>query len=264
MKFPTLRPSKARMGTFMEQHTKAALAAFGTIYQLTPSGKLTTIYQFDGPHGSFPLVQAADGNLYGTTAGFGFVNYGTIFKIVPSGDFALTLLFSFDAIDGAYPYAGLVQGSDRFGEIKAIVGGATSVVGSLTPTPKTDDNACIEGLARNLDNYSGFDGAVLNHETLRYEVFPFEMKLGDAVQVRADLDSGKLRAFVIHVAEGKPTDAASAREFKMLAKRDDGFLRHGVSIIHGVALGKADFVQMASADMGLIWSPRSNNQRSPA
>jgi 5-methylthioadenosine/S-adenosylhomocysteine deaminase len=148
--------------------------------------------------------------------------------------------------------------ADRFGEIKAIVGGATSIVGSLTPTPKTDDNACIEGLARNLDNYSGFDGAVLNHETLRYEVFPFEMKLGDAVQVRADLDSGKLRAFVIHVAEGKPADAASAREFKMLAKRDDGFLRHGVSVIHGVALGKAEFAQMASADMGLIWSPRSN------
>ena len=86
----------------------------GTIYQLTPSGKLTTIYQFDGPHGSFPigpLVQATDGNLYGTTAGFGF-NYGTIFKIVPSGDFALTLLFSFDVFDGAYPYAGLVQGND--------------------------------------------------------------------------------------------------------------------------------------------------------
>jgi len=57
------------------------------------------------------LVQATDGNLYGTTAGFGF-NYGTIFKIVPSGDFALTLLFTFDVFDGAYPYAGLVQGSD--------------------------------------------------------------------------------------------------------------------------------------------------------
>jgi hypothetical protein len=57
------------------------------------------------------LVQGTDGSLYGTTAGFGF-NYGTIFKIVPSGDFPLTLLFSFDVFDGAYPYAGLVQGSD--------------------------------------------------------------------------------------------------------------------------------------------------------
>jgi 5-methylthioadenosine/S-adenosylhomocysteine deaminase len=166
------------------------------------------------------------------------------------------------ALDG--PHAKLVADhalacdADRFGEIKAIVGGATSVVGSLTPTLNTDDNACIEGLARNLDNYSGFDGALLNKEKLRYEVFPFEMKLADADQVRADLDSGKLTAFLIHVGEGKPSDAASAREFKMLAKRGDGFLHAGVVVIHGVALGKAEFKQMKDADVGLVWSPRSN------
>jgi cytosine/adenosine deaminase-related metal-dependent hydrolase len=148
--------------------------------------------------------------------------------------------------------------ADRFGEIKAIIGGATSVVGGLTPTPNTNDNACIMGLARNLDNYSGFDGSVLNKEKVRYEVFPFEMKLADAAQVRGDLDSGQLKAFLIHVGEGKPSDAASAREFKMLAKRGDGFLRPGVSVIHGVALGMAEFGQMAVAGVGLIWSPRSN------
>ena len=32
----------------------------------------------------------------------------------------------------------------------------------------------------------------------------------------------------------------------------------GVSIIHGVALGKIEFKQMADAKVGLIWSPRSN------
>lgn len=166
------------------------------------------------------------------------------------------------ALDGPHSQLaadhGLICDADRFGEIKAIVGGATSVVGSLTPTPNTNDNACIEGLARNLDNYSGFDGALLNLEKVRYEVFPFEMKLGDAAQVRPDLDSGKLKAFLIHVGEGKPSDAASAREFRMLAKRGDGFLHAGVSVIHGVALGKPEFKQMAEAGVGLIWSPRSN------
>jgi len=152
----------------------------------------------------------------------------------------------------------LICDADRFGEIKAIVGGATSLVGSLTPTPNTDDNACIMGLARNLDNYSGFDGSVLNKEKVRYEVFPFEMKLSDGAQVRADLDSGALKAFLVHVGEGKPSDAASAHEFRMLAKRGDGFLHAGVSVIHGVALGKAEFKQMADAGVGLIWSPRSN------
>lgn len=153
---------------------------------------------------------------------------------------------------------GLACDADRFGEIKAIVGGATSVVGSLTPTPNTDNNACIEGLARNLDNYSGFDHSVLNKEPVRYEVFPFEMQLADAATVRADLDSGTLKAFLIHVGEGSPADAAAAREFRMLAKRGDGFLRPGVSVIHGVAFGRAEFAQMAAAEVGLIWSPRSN------
>jgi 5-methylthioadenosine/S-adenosylhomocysteine deaminase len=152
----------------------------------------------------------------------------------------------------------LMCDADRFGEIKAIIGGSTSVVGSLTPTPNTDDNNCIIGLARNLDNYSGFDGSTLNHEKLLYEVFPFEMKFGDANKARSDLESGKLKAFIVHVGEGKPGDAASAREFRMLAKRGDGFLRAGVSVIHGVALGRTEFKQMADAGMGLIWSPRSN------
>lgn len=148
--------------------------------------------------------------------------------------------------------------ADRFGEIKAIVGGATSLVGGLTPTPNTDDNNCITGLARNLDNYSGFDGSTLNKEKVRYEVFPFEMGLADSVRARNGLDSGDIKAFLIHVGEGKPSDAAAAREFRMLAKRGDGFLRPRVSVIHGVSFGKPEFIQMAANGVGLIWSPRSN------
>jgi uncharacterized repeat protein (TIGR03803 family) len=112
--FPYSGPIEGTDGNFYGTTYQGGTNAVGTIHQLTPSGKLKTIYQFDAIRGAYPigpLVQATDGNLYGTTAGFGF-NYGTIFKIVPSGDFAVTLLHTFDVFDGAYPYAGLVQGSD--------------------------------------------------------------------------------------------------------------------------------------------------------
>jgi len=148
--------------------------------------------------------------------------------------------------------------ADRFGEIKAIVGGATSVVGGLAPTSGTNNNACILGLTRNLDIYAGFPDSVLNKEKVWYVIFPFEMSLAATVAVRSGLDSGAVRALLVHAGEGKPTDAAAAREFAMLAKNGDGFLRPGVSVIHGVAFNAADFKQMAKASVGLIWSPRSN------
>jgi uncharacterized repeat protein (TIGR03803 family) len=78
----------------------------GTVFKITPSGTLTTLYGFDCNNGCYPyagLVQATDGNFYGTTYGL----YGTVFKITPSG--TLTTLFGFDGFDGGFPYAGLYR-----------------------------------------------------------------------------------------------------------------------------------------------------------
>jgi uncharacterized repeat protein (TIGR03803 family) len=102
----------------------------GTVFKITPAGTLTTIYVFCPeerhfcPNGSQPfavLAQASDGNFYGTTIYGGNLNCngtddgcGTVFRIDPSG--VLTSLYSFcpqpSCVDGANPYAGLVQGSD--------------------------------------------------------------------------------------------------------------------------------------------------------
>jgi 5-methylthioadenosine/S-adenosylhomocysteine deaminase len=153
---------------------------------------------------------------------------------------------------------GLACDTDRYGEVKAIVGGATSTVGTLAPARSgSDDNKCIIGLARNLDFYSGlYQRGQMNAEKLSYEVFPFQMSVDRAQQVRDALNSGRLTAFIIHVAEGKPTDASSVREFNLL--KAQGYLRKGVSIIHGVALGPPQFAELKDAGVGLIWSPRSN------
>ena len=85
----------------------------GTVFKITPTGAFTTLHSFDGADGSgasAALIQANDGNFYGTTSGFGSNNLGTVFKITPTG--ALTTLHSFDGADGQLSYAPLVQGSN--------------------------------------------------------------------------------------------------------------------------------------------------------
>jgi uncharacterized repeat protein (TIGR03803 family) len=59
----------------------------GTLYRITPSGAETVLYSFGtngsegiGPSGA--LLQANDGNLYGTTTAGGTANAGTVFKLV--------------------------------------------------------------------------------------------------------------------------------------------------------------------------------------
>jgi uncharacterized repeat protein (TIGR03803 family) len=88
---------------------------FGTIFQLNQSGTLTTLHNFSGvgTDGAEPvgaLVQASDGNLYGTTVNGGTSRVGTIFKITLGG--TLTTLHSFGGTDGANPVAALIQGAN--------------------------------------------------------------------------------------------------------------------------------------------------------
>jgi len=86
----------------------------GTVFKVTPSGSETVLYAFTGENGNgkFPLprlVQDADGNLYGTTAGGGDFKSGTVFELAASG--TETVLYSFKGAkaDGAVPGGGLVR-----------------------------------------------------------------------------------------------------------------------------------------------------------
>jgi len=115
----------------------------GTVFKIAPSGALTTLHSFDSTDGSGPeaaLIQATDGNFYGTTSGGGVHASGTVFKITPAGK--LTTLYSFcsqtNCPDGANPIAGLIQATDGNFYGTATQGGANGggTVFKITPSGK--------------------------------------------------------------------------------------------------------------------------------
>jgi uncharacterized repeat protein (TIGR03803 family) len=125
-------------GTTYEGGTTDCNAGCGTVFKITPSGKLTTLHSFNFTDGANPyaaLVQATNGNLYGTTYNGGAYGPGTVFKITPSGE--LTTLHSFEGADGYNPYAGLVQAGDGnfYGTTYQSYTGAGTVF-KITPSGK--------------------------------------------------------------------------------------------------------------------------------
>jgi uncharacterized repeat protein (TIGR03803 family) len=93
----------------------------GSVFSVSPTGQLTTLYDFcpqtncvDGANPEAGLILASDGNFYGTTDGGGATGWGTVYSISPSGKFRS--VYSFCALshctDGSLPTSALVQGTD--------------------------------------------------------------------------------------------------------------------------------------------------------
>lgn len=86
----------------------------GTVFQITPEGRLTVIYNFNQTQGYAPnsgLTLGTDGNFYGATCFGGAAGFGTVFRITSGG--TLTVLYNFTGgKDGLYPMAPPVQGTD--------------------------------------------------------------------------------------------------------------------------------------------------------
>jgi uncharacterized repeat protein (TIGR03803 family) len=85
----------------------------GTVFKITPGGRLTTVHVFDGTDGYAiysGLIQGTDGNFYGTAGGY-TNGPGTVFTITPTG--VLTTLHYFQGgNDGKSPFAGVTQATD--------------------------------------------------------------------------------------------------------------------------------------------------------
>jgi uncharacterized repeat protein (TIGR03803 family) len=128
----------------------------GTVFELSTTGSLTTLYSFAGgtldgenPYGG--LTRDIAGNLYGTTAGGGLLGFGTVWKLSSAG--SEIVLHSFTGADGADPaYGSLMQ--DKSGNLYGVAAyGGTSndgVIFKVTPN----------GSFAVLHNFTGADGSL--------------------------------------------------------------------------------------------------------
>lgn len=94
---------QAKNGNFYGIAASLNYVNYGSIFQLTPAGVLTTVVVFNGANGAAPnsLIQATDGNLYGTSMGQGGILTngvptllsigGTLFQLSPTTGTLLTL-----------------------------------------------------------------------------------------------------------------------------------------------------------------------------
>ncbi len=120
-------------GNFYGTTQFGGTSVFGTVFKMDLAGTVTILQsfsQFDG-NGAEPmgaLIQASDGNLYGTCYSGGANDSGTIFRLSTSGTFTKIYDFTTASI-GIYPKAGVIQASD--GNLYGVTPGGGLGVGSI-------------------------------------------------------------------------------------------------------------------------------------
>lgn len=87
----------------------------GTVFKITPKGKIKYIYNFTNADGYYPeagVTQGVDGKWYGTTANGGTYGDGTLFQLTTAGKINFLHNFNYSVDDEAYPVNALILGTD--------------------------------------------------------------------------------------------------------------------------------------------------------
>ncbi|HEY0252278.1 MAG TPA: amidohydrolase family protein, partial [Kofleriaceae bacterium] len=150
----------------------------------------------------------------------------------------------------------------QWGELRFLMGGATSIVGS----------GGQKGFLRNLDQAANME-AGLSKKAVNFDTFPLDDTSG--TQQTANCNYGGTAtsassiasddAYEPHTSEGIDIYAhneflceSSATYDTMAPGLSNNIVLPKTSMIHGIGLNAADYATMAMAGTGLIWSPRSN------
>ncbi|MFO0554971.1 MAG: thrombospondin type 3 repeat-containing protein [Polyangiaceae bacterium] len=148
----------------------------------------------------------------------------------------------------------------RWGELRFVMGGATSTVGSGGQV----------GFLRNLDsaNQEGLNQGVVNFETFPLDDSAGTQRDGDCNYGAAPDTSATIAndpAYLPHISEG--IDAFARNEFLCTSNTTFDTTAPGLAtilaapqsaFIHSVGLRAPDYALLASTSTSVIWSPRSN------
>ncbi len=139
---------------------------------------------------------------------------------------------------------------DKYGELKALIAGTTSVVGSANPA----NRACYGSLARTIDqtpNGLGVDriqAATIFPSTSAADCGVREPRRRGDRRVRHPRRRGRRR----HRRSRSSTSSARSPAPTAASTTPR------TTIVHGTALGDAELTAAAAHGMSLVWSPRSN------
>ncbi|MGD9612426.1 MAG: amidohydrolase family protein [Kiritimatiellia bacterium] len=130
----------------------------------------------------------------------------------------------------------------KYGEILELMAGCVAIQGQSNADSEHTHPDVI------LYNVEQFPARTWN------DIFPWTSTVSERTNLLAKIAGGSVNASIIHLCEG--TDTVARAQFATW--RDWGMLNETVAIIHGAALLRADFDQMAAVGAKLIWSPMSN------
>ena len=134
----------------------------------------------------------------------------------------------------------------RYAEVRAAVGGVTAIQGASKDYPKK-----AEALVRNVDLL--IFGSQVARSTVDFD----RLQPDDVESIRKGIfDSHTVKAHYVHLAEGQKTNPTSVNEFATFAASP--LFSPATVVIHGTALTRTHFDQLAAVGGSLVWSPQSN------
>jgi 5-methylthioadenosine/S-adenosylhomocysteine deaminase len=141
--------------------------------------------------------------------------------------------------------ASVKKGMTRYAEVRAVVAGVTAIQGASKDYPNK-----AEALVRNVDLL--IFGSQVARSTVDFD----RLRPDDITSIERSITAGTTKAHYIHLAEGQKSNQASINEF--LRFTESPLFGPVTVMIHGTALDRSHFGQVADVGGKLVWSPQSN------